>query len=318
MKKTIIILIGILIVGVAITLIIITSFEEVTDEPIVEPIDKETLEEKEELESVKSENQQINEKVSTQTRVNETDLEETESKAPSYSDNSYHPADINKDYKISREEIEIAEGLFQQGEITKTQLSQAVEFFNIPNGYRIQKELDNGNFPTNVNFRNCDYSGFFDEKGGIFRCQNGGGIEVKIDNSKAMGNFKIGLEITVPEEKEINERQDSSIPYLGAIKIDLKEIGQSPQDYSGPAPVFTVNVPLKSKLPPGTRLEARLKGDYIGLGIQEWRLQGEGLAAVVSDDGLTASFESKELPGLFIVSRFVLPIINYDEILNQN
>ena len=89
MKKTIIILIGILIVGVAITLIIITSFEEVTDEPIVEPIDKETLEEKEELESVKSENQQINEKVSTQTRVNETDLEETESKAPSYSDNSF-------------------------------------------------------------------------------------------------------------------------------------------------------------------------------------------------------------------------------------
>ena len=65
-------------------------------------------------------------------------------------------------------------------------------------------------------------------------------------------------------------------------------------------------------------MEARLKGDYIGLGIQEWRLQGEGLAAVVSDDGLTASFESKELPGLFIVSRFVLPIINYDEILNQN
>mgnify|MGYP006910071821 CR=1 FL=1 len=229
--------------------------------------------------------------------------------------NLYHPADTNYDYKISQEEFDIS---YKKGGMTEDQISQMIEFFSISNGYKIQRELDGVNFPTNVNFRNCDYSGFFDEKGGIFRCQNGGGIEVKIDNSKAMGNFKIGLEITVPEEKEINERQDSSIPYLGAIKIDLKEIGQSPQDYSGPAPVFTVNVPLKSKLPPGTRLEARLKGDYIGLGIQEWRLQGEGLAAVVSDDGLTASFESKELPGLFIVSRFVLPIINYDEILNQN
>lgn len=221
--------------------------------------------------------------------------------------NLYHPADTNYDYKISQEEFDIS---YKKGGMTEDQISQMIEFFSISNGYKIQRELDGVNFPTNTKFRDCNYSGFFDKDGGLFSCQNGGGIEIKVDNREIINNFKIGLEISVPEEKEVGE---ISRPYLGAVKIEFKDIGQNPpEDTTVPDLDFVINVPLKSKLPPGARLEGYLKkGDY------GWTKQGEKLDAVVNEDGLTASFKPKNEPfGLFVVARFKLITIDFDKIIN--
>ena len=179
------------------------------------------------------------------------------------------------------------------------------------------------NLLTGDNYYNCNFSGFFDNKGGVFNCQNGGGVKITIDNSKVISNFKIGLEITVPRDEEIHKTLDSQIPYAGAIKINFKDLNQNPKEGSAPDVNFIINVPLKSKLSPGTGLEPFLMGEIGWIRQSDLMTVKDSYAkAIVNQDGLTASFKPNPQNGpvgLFIVripDKFSVPTLNYDEINN--
>ena len=179
--------------------------------------------------------------------------------------------------------------------------------------------VDKDNSSISNNFYNCNFSGSFGKDGGLFSCQNGGGIKIELNSSK-FPDFKTSIGISVPKEAEIYKTLDPNVPYVGAIKIEMGTPSQNPpKNLSSDDMKFTINIPLKSKLPPGTGLEPFLRGTMAGQWIRQTDIkspQDTYAKAIVNQDGLTASFIPKSTPsGLFIVrmpDNFSVPTINYD------
>lgn len=179
-----------------------------------------------------------------------------------------------------------------------------------------QPQVKNNSLVNN-DYYNCNFSGSFGKEGGIFLCQNGGGVKIQLNTSK-FPDFKSDINISVPSNEKIRETLSSEIPYAGAIEINMTEPEQSlPENISEGDMNFIITVPLKSKLSPVAKLEVRLKGEDYG----EWSKQFDSIThletfAIVGQDGLTAFFKPETAAvGIFVVrlpDKFSIPTINYD------